>query len=268
MSQVFAAMNHRLSEEYSKIELPSQEAKERYITQYHNMESCCLNINNRMLRDTRYLHQQFSGLKHVNAPTGMLETVVSEKQIPLQPGEQLARVRSRSPGPMSPTPETPLAQVPNPPSTAGSTNERLRGIFKRSSTFLSGESKPAAARPLPSPVAERPSLSIFPEKVMAQEPESRVNTPPPIPEKLNLSNGLTSSTASPTLSAPRSPFERPRSPRVLEKALPIPVPTLDSNGNISDGPELSSSSPSYHKESVEPSQEADTSLNSNGPGNS
>ena len=114
MSQVFAAMNHRLSEEYSKIELPSQEAKERYIAQYRNINSCYLNINNRMLRDTRYLHKQFSGLKHVNAPTGMLETVVSEKQIPLQPGEQLARVRSRSPGPMSPTPETPLAQVHNP----------------------------------------------------------------------------------------------------------------------------------------------------------
>ena len=30
MSQVFAAINHRLSDEYAKIELPSQEAKERY----------------------------------------------------------------------------------------------------------------------------------------------------------------------------------------------------------------------------------------------
>lgn len=31
MSQVFAAINHRLSEEYAKIELPSQEAKERFV---------------------------------------------------------------------------------------------------------------------------------------------------------------------------------------------------------------------------------------------
>ena len=31
MTQVFAAINHRLSEEYNKIELPSLEAKERYV---------------------------------------------------------------------------------------------------------------------------------------------------------------------------------------------------------------------------------------------
>lgn len=30
MTQVFAAINHRLSEEYAAIELPSMEAKERY----------------------------------------------------------------------------------------------------------------------------------------------------------------------------------------------------------------------------------------------
>ena len=30
MSQVLAAINHRLSEEYSKIELSGQEAKDRY----------------------------------------------------------------------------------------------------------------------------------------------------------------------------------------------------------------------------------------------
>ena len=30
MTQVLAAINHRLSEEYTKIELPTLEAKERY----------------------------------------------------------------------------------------------------------------------------------------------------------------------------------------------------------------------------------------------
>lgn len=30
MTQVFAGINHRLSEEYTKIELPSAEAKDRY----------------------------------------------------------------------------------------------------------------------------------------------------------------------------------------------------------------------------------------------
>ena len=32
MTQVFAGINHRLSEEYTKIELPSQEAKERCVS--------------------------------------------------------------------------------------------------------------------------------------------------------------------------------------------------------------------------------------------
>lgn len=32
MSQVFAAINHRLSEEYAKIDLPSQEAKDRSVS--------------------------------------------------------------------------------------------------------------------------------------------------------------------------------------------------------------------------------------------
>lgn len=35
MSQVFAAINHRLSEEYAKIELPSQEAKDRSVCPLH-----------------------------------------------------------------------------------------------------------------------------------------------------------------------------------------------------------------------------------------
>ncbi|KAG8970793.1 hypothetical protein FRC03_000010 [Tulasnella sp. 419] len=64
MSQVFAAINHQLSEEYSKIELPNQEAKTR------------------MLQDARYLHEKFGALKGITAPLGMLETVVMEKSIP------------------------------------------------------------------------------------------------------------------------------------------------------------------------------------------
>ena len=34
MTQVFAAINHRLSEEYGKIELPTPEAKTRYVTEF------------------------------------------------------------------------------------------------------------------------------------------------------------------------------------------------------------------------------------------
>jgi hypothetical protein len=36
----------------------------------------------RLLQDTRYLHEKMSGLKHVGAPGGMLETVVLEKVVP------------------------------------------------------------------------------------------------------------------------------------------------------------------------------------------
>lgn len=63
MTQVFAAINHRLSEEYQKIDLPSQEAKDR------------------LLADARYLHQKLSALKDVGAPSGMLETIISEKSV-------------------------------------------------------------------------------------------------------------------------------------------------------------------------------------------
>ncbi|KAI0950065.1 hypothetical protein AcV7_008644 [Taiwanofungus camphoratus] len=63
MTQVFAGINHRLSEEFTKIELPSQEAKDR------------------LLADARYLHQKLAALKNVGAPTAMLETVVSEKSV-------------------------------------------------------------------------------------------------------------------------------------------------------------------------------------------
>ncbi|GAW01336.1 Vps54-domain-containing protein [Lentinula edodes] len=47
MSQVFAAINHRLSEEYSKIELPHAEAKSR------------------LLEDVKFLHQKLSALKTI-----------------------------------------------------------------------------------------------------------------------------------------------------------------------------------------------------------
>lgn len=61
MSQVFATINHRLSEEYSKIDLQSQEAKDR------------------MLADAHYLYEKFSVLKNVGAPTNMLKNLVVEK---------------------------------------------------------------------------------------------------------------------------------------------------------------------------------------------
>ncbi|KAI0039918.1 Vps54-domain-containing protein [Auriscalpium vulgare] len=109
MSQVFAAINHRLSEEYMKIELPSLEAKTR------------------LLADAQFLNVKFSALKSVGAPTAMLETVVSDKRV--------AGTASRpsSPLPM-PAPDIPLASPrPAPPQKRGSLfdNARIKGMLSR-----------------------------------------------------------------------------------------------------------------------------------------
>ncbi|KAG8217594.1 Vps54-like protein-domain-containing protein, partial [Butyriboletus roseoflavus] len=64
MSQVFAAINHRLSEEYGQIELQSQEAKDRHVA------------------SAETTIKKLSALRNVSAPTNMLETLVAEKSIP------------------------------------------------------------------------------------------------------------------------------------------------------------------------------------------
>lgn len=62
MSQVLAAINHNLQEEYTAIRLPTQGAKDR------------------LLADARFLHEKLSALKNIpGASTAMLVTVVSEK---------------------------------------------------------------------------------------------------------------------------------------------------------------------------------------------
>ncbi|KAF7363680.1 Vps54 domain-containing protein [Mycena sanguinolenta] len=64
MTQVFAAINHRLSEEYAKMVLPSEEVRKG------------------LLADARFLHQKLSELKNVRAPSGMLEVVIAELRVP------------------------------------------------------------------------------------------------------------------------------------------------------------------------------------------
>ncbi|THH06493.1 hypothetical protein EW145_g4050 [Phellinidium pouzarii] len=234
MTQVFASINHRLSEEYGKIELPSEDAKDR------------------LMRDARYLHQHFSGLKNVKASAGMIETVVGEKQVSLAPVAQISRMMSRSPVSSTP-PSTGKSAAPqlhpsqtNVTSTMESANERLKGIFRRSSTFMSSESKTA---PPPSPRAEKQSSSFFPEKTPIQvlqesELQPRSPPPPPTPEKLDTGMGSSASLSmSPTSSAPMD-GQRTRSPRPIEKALPIPVPTLNSEGIITEASEETDSLPS------------------------
>jgi vacuolar protein sorting-associated protein 54 len=62
MSQVLAAINHNLQEEYTAIRLPNQEAKDR------------------LLADAKFLHGKLSVLKNIpGVSTAMLVTVISEK---------------------------------------------------------------------------------------------------------------------------------------------------------------------------------------------
>jgi vacuolar protein sorting-associated protein 54 len=82
MTQVFAAINHRLSEEYTKIDLPTLDAKERLLT------------------DARYLHEKFAVLKTAGAPTALLETLVADKRVTTAP--------ISPPRPTAPTPASPL----------------------------------------------------------------------------------------------------------------------------------------------------------------
>ncbi|KAJ7286116.1 retrograde transporter [Mycena rebaudengoi] len=64
MAQVFAAINHRLSEEYAKLVLPSEDARKG------------------LLADAQYLHQKLSELKNIGAPSRMLEIVITELRVP------------------------------------------------------------------------------------------------------------------------------------------------------------------------------------------
>ncbi|KAF9447664.1 hypothetical protein P691DRAFT_802100 [Macrolepiota fuliginosa MF-IS2] len=131
MAAVFAGINHRLAEVYGKIELPNLEAKARLLT------------------DAKFLHKELSGLKNVMAPMGMLETVVSEKQVP----------RANVP----PTPVTTPTR-----SNTLTANQRLKGLLSRSSTITNNTHK-AVEKALPIP------------NQTAASPRTSTSTPPPPP---------------------------------------------------------------------------------------
>ncbi|KAG9012078.1 hypothetical protein FRB94_011774 [Tulasnella sp. JGI-2019a] len=116
MSQVFATVTHRLTEEYGKIELPSQEAKTR------------------LLQDAKYLHDKLSGLKNVSIPGSMLETVVMEKTIP----------RKGSPFPMRRQSTMPVLAEPLQRQPSGLGSPRLGvGMGSSRSTSGTGPGSPA-----------------------------------------------------------------------------------------------------------------------------
>lgn len=139
MSEVFAAIKHRLSEEYEKIELPNQESKDRYVYTKHSKNSYLLYVS--LLRDTQYLHQKLSALSNLNVPTNMLETIVSEKRVLTSP--------------------KPTAQP-----VSLTANERLKGIFDRprrgqtSGTDMQRKNSSASIFAAPEKIAEKNLASL------------------------------------------------------------------------------------------------------------
>ncbi|KAI0253534.1 Vps54-like protein-domain-containing protein [Lactifluus subvellereus] len=176
MTQVFASINHRLSEEYTKIDLPTLEAKERLLT------------------DARYLHEKFTVLKTAGAPTALLETLVADKRAANAP---------TSPRPSTPThaPSSPLPLPPGnvslgsprspvlPPTKRSSlfSNERIKGMLSRRTTQ---PPVPAPAPiPVPAPVTPQEKQGGFkqvltplsPTPVPAEKQHELPTTPTPLP---------------------------------------------------------------------------------------
>ncbi|KAG2158484.1 Vps54-like protein-domain-containing protein [Suillus bovinus] len=140
MSQVFAAINHRLSEEYSKIDLQSQEAKDR------------------MLADVHYLHEKFSVLKNVGAPTNVLKKLVSEKTLPRK--SAFSNIRGTA-----------------------SPNERIKGLLSRKNSVKPDKPLPAVNSsptpiPLPPPPQEEPSHAATVEEHQSGSPPPDIVAPP------------------------------------------------------------------------------------------
>ncbi|CAE6340395.1 unnamed protein product [Rhizoctonia solani] len=134
MSQVFAAINHRLSEEYGKIDLPSQEAKDR------------------LLQDARYLHGRLSALPGVGGLSSMLETVVNDKRV------------------IAPAPPEPTINAANPAPTAPAKPARrtLSSIFGKDSKFAS---KAPSSSPTPTSSEKHESLRPVTEENTETPPE-------------------------------------------------------------------------------------------------
>jgi len=137
MTQVFAAINHRLSEEYGAIYLPDQEAKTR------------------LLADAKYLQQKFSALKNVSPSNWMLETVITEKSLP---GTNTVT----TPGPSTPTRSNTLTA-----------NQRLKGLLSgKSSNF----DKPMPIGPIPTGTALPPPIPSSADKPRSAAPASTTTT--------------------------------------------------------------------------------------------
>src|SRR6267154_5201855 len=173
MSEVFATINHRLSEEYTKIQFPTSDAKERCVHCHHYLRplkcGACSYLyffpNHRLLTDAHYLHEKFSVLKAPGTPTAVLETLVADKRVATVP---------LSPRPATPTPTmTPSSPLSLPPTNIplGSPRSAVQPPTKRASLFSNERLKGMLSRGTtqPQPQPPPPPISI---------PETTSSPPP------------------------------------------------------------------------------------------
>jgi len=225
MTQVFAAINHRLSEEYATIELPNQEAK------------------GRLLVDAKFLHQKFSALKNVGNPSTMLETVISE------------RVLVRQPTPLNPKPSAPSANerikgilsrkdthasvdkalpIPKPslPSTPSNNNLPIGDLNGSRDSFLGTPSRPSTPRVEPKPGFKQVAGSTLPDST---RPES------PLPALPGVGNDSEVRSESAGKMTEIKPAERPPRTSSLQSQADLP----DGSDGPAQVPMLNSSSPGH-----------------------
>ena len=171
MSQVLAAINHNLQEEYTAIRLPNQQGKDR------------------LLADAKFLHEKLSALKNIpGVSTAMLVTVVSEK-VPANAPKRIPanqRIKGMLSRSNSNTPED-----PTPP---------LQPTMGSVSPSPAPTSRPNSPAP-PRPASPHPMLSPQPVRSPANGTgtASRPTTPvpsPPLPP-LPLQTPESSSTTQP-----------------------------------------------------------------------
>lgn len=182
----------------------------------------------RLLADARYLHREFTGLKHVGAPTAMLEVIVQEK-----------RVRAPSPAAIEAA-----APQPQPPSASRfkgylqRTNSKRTSLLSPTPVPPTPQEKPLPAPtpvvPSPDPLARRLSAALSPaarsEDVLAMTPSAPASqldlaaAPSPAPAGTN-ANGNGDAVAEPGAGglAPEGPPAQADGGALSPAAVPLPV---------------------------------------------
>ncbi|KAK7037969.1 Vps54 domain-containing protein [Favolaschia claudopus] len=163
MTQVFAAINHRLSEEYAKIVLPSEDARKGLLT------------------DARFLHQKLSELKNVRAPSGMLEIVIAELRVPgaISPAASVTSFNTR---PAANSNMTANANASTNANAAASSNPRSLSSRLRWNSLAAGASVNGTANSSPSVNGAGTSRSNTATPVSGPSPSlngTKPSAPPP-----------------------------------------------------------------------------------------